>query len=102
MNANPFLYIAVMAGVTYIIRALPLTLLRRQIETPFLRSFLYYVPYVALSVMIFPAILWASSNLWAGLAAFVVAVLLAWRRGNLFEVSIGACVTVFVVDMLMK
>ena len=60
MSGNIYLYIAVMAGVTYLIRVLPLTLIRKQIDNRFVQSFLYYVPYATLSAMTFPAILEAS------------------------------------------
>ena len=73
MEHNVYLYIAVVALVTYLIRVLPLTLIRREIKNPFLRSFLYYVPYVTLAAMTFPAILHATDSLWSGLAALVAA-----------------------------
>ena len=57
MEHNIYIYIAVMALVTYAIRVLPLTLIRKEIKNPFIRSFLYYVPYTTLAVMTFPAIL---------------------------------------------
>ena len=66
MEHNVYLYIAVVALVTYLIRVLPLTLIRREIKNPFLRSFLYYVPYVTLAAMTFPAILHATDSLWSG------------------------------------
>ena len=74
---NVFLAIAVMAVVTYLIRVLPLVLIRREIKSPFIRSFLYYVPYVTLSVMTFPAILGATNVIWSALAALAVAVVLS-------------------------
>ncbi len=70
MEHNVYLYIAVVALVTYHPGA-PLTLIRREIKNPFLRSFLYYVPYVTLAAMTFPAILHATDSLWSGLAALV-------------------------------
>lgn len=74
---------------------LPLTLIRREIKNPFLRSFLYYVPYVTLAAMTFPAILHATDSLWSGLAALVAGVLVAWFSGNLFLVAASGCVVVF-------
>ena len=94
-------YILVMAGVTYLIRMLPLTLIRRQIRSPFIRSFLYYVPYVTLSVMTFPAILTATSSLWSGGAALAAAVFLAYRGKSLFSVSLAACGTVFILGLFL-
>ncbi|MDR2889218.1 MAG: AzlD domain-containing protein [Lachnospiraceae bacterium] len=96
-----YLYILVMAAVTYAIRALPLTLFRKEIKNVTIRSFLYYVPYVTLAVMTFPAILTATGSMWSGGAGFIAAVLIALRRGSLFQVSAGACIVVFVCEWLM-
>ena len=74
MSNNIYIYIFVMAGVTYLIRLLPLTFIRREIKNTFIRSFLYYVPYVTLSVMTFPAILYATENLWSALAGLIAAI----------------------------
>ena len=96
-----YMYIAVMALVTYLIRVLPLTLIRREIKNVTLRSFLYYVPYVTLAVMTFPAILDATQSLWSGLAALLVALVLAWSGRSLFQVSVLSCVTVFVLELFL-
>ena len=96
-----YLYIAVMAVVTYLIRVLPLTLIRREIKNVTLRSFLYYVPYVTLSVMTFPAMMQATNSEWSGLAAFAAAVALAWRGFSLFSVAVAACVLVFVIELII-
>ena len=61
MTYNNWVYIAVMAAVSYAIRVLPLTLIRKPIKNQFIQSFLYYVPYVTLAVMTFPSILTATS-----------------------------------------
>ena len=98
MEHNVYLYIAVVALVTYLIRVLPLTLIRREIKNPFLR---YYVPYVTLAAMTFPAILHATDSLWSGLAALVAGVLVAWFSGNLFLVAASGCVVVFLVELLL-
>lgn len=100
MSSNVYLHIAVMALVTYAIRMLPLTLIRKEIQSPFLRSFLYYVPYVTLSVMIFPAILTASPSMASGVLALVVAVFLASRGRSMITVSMVTCVLVFLVESL--
>ena len=85
MKANIYLYILVMALVTYTIRVLPLTLIRRQIKNKFIRSFLYYVPYVTLAVMTFPAIIYATQVPLAGGLALVAGILLAWKGASLFK-----------------
>ena len=99
--SETYIYIAVMAIVTYLIRVLPLTLIRREIKNVTLRSFLDYVPYVTLSVMTFPAMMEATNSQWSGLAAFVAAVALAWRGFSLFNVAVAACVLVFVIELVI-
>lgn len=101
MEHNVYLYILVMAGVTYLIRVLPLTLIRRQITNRFLRSFLYYVPYVTLAVMTFPAILEATASPVAGAAALFVGVVLAWLGAGLFPVAAACCAAVFLAELLI-
>ena len=100
MVTNIFFAILVMAGVTYLIRALPLVLLRREIKNKTVRSFLYYVPYVTLSVMTFPAILSATSTVWSALAALAVAVVLGLRGCKLPTVAACACAAVFLVELI--
>lgn len=99
MNGNVWVYILVMAGVTYLIRVLPLTLIRKEIKSPFLRSFLHYVPYVTLAAMVFPAVLGATSGLWSALAGFAAAVVMALCGRSLFTVSLSACAAVFLVEL---
>ena len=101
MSKNAFIYIIVMAAVTYLIRVLPLTLIRKEIKNPFVRSFLFYVPYVTLSVMTFPAILSATASVWSAAAALVVAVFLAYRGKSLFQVSLAACAVVFLSELVL-
>ncbi len=99
MTQNVYLYLIVAAITLYAIRALPMTLIRKDIKSPFIRSFLYYVPYVTLAVMTFPAILEATGSQTSALIGFLAAVLIAWFDGNLFRVAIGACITVFIVEL---
>ena len=98
---NKYIYIAVMAGVSFLIRVLPLTVIRKQIKSRFLRSFLFYVPYVTLAVMTFPAIITASAHPVSGAVALVAGIILAWLGGGLFPVAILCSVTVFVIDALL-
>ncbi len=101
MSRSVFIYILIAAVVSLIIRALPTTLLRKKITNKFVRSFLYYVPYVTLAVMTFPAITQATKNPAAGYAALVVGILVAWFRKNLFETVIMCCMTVLVLEFLL-
>lgn len=101
MEHNIYTYMLIMAVVTYLIRVLPLTLIRKEIKSTFIRSFLYYVPYVTLSVMTFPAIIQATQNPIAAAIAFVAAILLAWFGRSLFQVSVIACIVVFVSELFL-
>ena len=98
---NVWIYIACMAGVTYLIRVLPLTLIRKEIKNKTLRSFLYYVPYVTLAVMTFPAILHATQSPIAAGVALIAAILLAWFGRSLFQVAVLSCITVFLLELLL-
>ena len=101
MSGKIYLYILVSAGVSFLIRELPLTLIRKPIKNRFLRSFLYYVPYVTLAVMTFPAILHATSSPVAGLAALVLGIAAAWLGANLFQVAVGCCAIVLLLELFL-
>jgi len=96
-----FPYLIVMAGVTYLIRMLPLTVMRREISSVFIKSFLYYVPYAVLGAMTFPDVLYSTRSLWTALAGLIVAVVMAWRGRSLLTVAIGACLTVAAAQGIM-
>lgn len=98
---NNYIYIAIMALVSYSIRVLPLTLIRKSIKNRFIRSFLYYVPYVTLSVMTFPAILHATQSPVSGALALAAGILAAWLGAGLFPVSVICCALVFVVELFI-
>lgn len=101
MSGNVYIYILIMFGVSYLIRVLPLTLIRREIKNTFIRSFLYYVPYVTLAVMTFPAIVQATDSPIAGALALVVGILLAWFGKSLFTVAVLSCLTVFLTELII-
>ena len=98
---NLYVYILAMALTTYLIRVLPLTIFRKPIRSRFLRSFLYYVPYVCLTAMTFPAILHATSSPVAGLAALVLGIAAAWLGANLFQVAVGCCAIVLILELFL-
>ena len=102
MPNNFFIYVAVMAGVTYLIRMLPLAIFKKKIESNFIKSFLFYVPYAVLGAMTFPAILSSTGSLWSALAGFAVAIALAIREKGLLTVAMSACGTVFLVELAMR
>lgn len=101
MRHNIYIYIAVMAAVTYLIRVLPLTLIRKKITNVTLRSFLYYVPYVTLAIMTFPAIINATNSIWSGIAALLAGVLLAYFGISLFGVAVCSCAIVFIIELII-
>ena len=96
-----FFSVAVMAGVTYLIRVVPLVLFHKKIENRFVRSFLYYVPYACLTAMTIPDVFHSTSNLYSALTGLVVAVILALRRKSLLIVAIWACVAVFAAEQIL-
>ena len=103
MNKNLYIALAIFtaAAVSYIIRVLPLTLIRKPIKNRFIRSFLYYVPYVTLAIMTFPAIVQATQSPLAGIAALVLGIILSLVGAGLFPVACACCITVFVIEMLV-
>ena len=101
MQPSVVAYLVVMSAVTLGTRILPLTLIRKPIANRFFRSFLYYVPYVTLAVMTFPAILTATDSPVAGAAALFVGVAAAWLGASLPQVATGCCGVVFVLELLL-
>lgn len=97
-----YVYVAVMAVTTYLIRAIPLTLMKKPIRSRFLRSFLHYVPTACLTAMTFPAILYATDHIVSGAAGLAVGVLLALKNKSLIVVAVASCATTFLVDQLMR
>ena len=87
--------------VTYLCRALPLTLMRKPIENQFVQSFLYYVPYVTLAVMTFPAVIQVTQTPAAGAGAMLVGIILAWFGASLFKVAAASCIAVLVIEAFL-
>ena len=98
---NTYIYILVMATTTYLIRAIPLTLLKKPIQSRFLRSFLHYVPTACLAAMTFPAILYASDHLVSGAIGLLVGILLALRKSSLIVVATASVSAVFLIEQLL-
>lgn len=96
------IYILVMAGVTYLIRMLPLSLVRGKIESSFVKSFIFYVPYAVLSAMTIPAIFYSTSSLVSELAGLAVAIILAFFGKSLLTVALSACASVFIIELITK
>lgn len=98
---NKYLYILIMALTTFLIRMIPLTLFRKKVKSRFIRSFLYYVPYVTLAAMTFPAIMDATSNWLSGVIAMVVAFFLAFIEADMIFVAVGASLIVFLCQLCL-
>lgn len=101
MSGNVYIYIAIMALVTYLIRVLPVTVIRRQIKNKYIKSFLYYIPYVTLAVMTFPAIIHATQSVYSGIIALVVGVTVAWLGFDLFKTAVSCCAIVLILEIFI-
>lgn len=102
LSPNFLLCLIVMAGVTYLLRMVPIVFLRQKIKNRFLLSFLHYIPVAVLSVMIFPAVLYASDNIISATVGFLVAVVFAYFEKSLVQVAALSCASVFIAELLMK
>ena len=96
-----YIYILICFAVIYLVRVLPLTLIRKPITSRFIRSFLFYVPYVTLAVMTFPAIVEATTAPLAGVAALVVGIVVALLGGGLVTVAGACCIVVFLLELIL-
>lgn len=101
MQRNVYLYILGMWAISYLIRVLPLTLIRREITNRTIRSFLFYVPYVTLAVMTFPSILSATQTPVSAALALIAGLAMAWFGMSLFQVSVLCCVVVFLAELVI-
>ena len=97
-----FKYLLVMAGVTYLVRMVPMVLVRGKIKNNFIRSFLYYVPYAVLSVMTIPAIFYSTSYVISAVIGLAVALVLSYFNRGLLTVAVFASATVLVVELILK
>ncbi len=96
-----FLLILVMAGVTYLVRMVPLVLFKKKITNVYIRSFLYYIPYAVLAAMTFPAILEATASPLSAAVGLMVALIAAYLEWGLLPVALLSCTGVFVCEWLM-
>ena len=102
MKYNFWIYLLVMAGITYLIRMLPMVLIKNKIKNRFVLSFLYYIPYTVLSVMTIPAIFYSTSSVVSALAGFIAALITAYFGKSLVKVAATSCAVVFVAEFIMK
>ena len=102
MNYSVYLYILVMAVVTYLIRMLPVTLFRKEIRNRFVRSALYYMPYACLACMTVPAIWHSTASIVSGIAGLVVALIAAFLNRSMVTVALLSCGAVFVTERILE
>ncbi len=101
MKNDFYIYLLVMGITVFGVRVLPLTLIRKPIKNRFIRDFLYYVPYVTLSIMTFPAIIDATSSPLAGLFALIAGIIAAYKQMGLFKVTLVCCFSVLILEFLL-
>ncbi len=94
-------YVLVMAGVTYLIRMLPLAAIRGKVKSRFVQAFLYYVPYAVLGAMTIPAVFSSTGSLPGAIAGVAVAMVLGWMGKGLLTVAVAACVAAFVTALFL-
>jgi branched-subunit amino acid transport protein len=103
MNNEKFLvYLLVMAGVTYLVRAIPMVLIKKKITNKFILSFLHYIPYTVLSVMTVPACFYATGNTTSAIVGFIIAVIAAFFERTLIQVAALSCVGVLITEIIMS
>lgn len=102
MTAQLLMYIGVMAGVTYLVRMLPLVIFRKKIRSRFVKDFLYYVPYAVLGAMTVPAALYSTGSIASAAAGLAAAVLLAFKDKGLLAVAAAACIAAFAAELFMQ
>lgn len=95
------IYIAVMAGVTYLIRVIPFAFFRKQITSKFLNSLLYYIPYAVLSAMTFPAIFYSTGNTITASIGTAIALVLAYFDLPLIVVALSASLSAWISGLII-
>lgn len=99
---NLALNLIIMAGVTYLIRMIPLSLVRKKIKSTFIKSFLFYIPYAVLSAMTFPAVFSATGSYTSSIIATVVAIVLSYFEKGLLTVALASCAVAYLVEFILK
>lgn len=102
MGASFWINLAVMAGVTYLIRMVPLVVFKRKLENKWVQSFLYYIPYAVLGAMTFPEILFSTDSIWSATVGLLVAIILSYFEKGLLTVALSACGAVLAVECILQ
>lgn len=101
-NKEFFIYLLLMAGSTYLIRAVPFALIKRKIKSPFINSFLYYIPFTVLTVMTFPAAFYGDYSTLGAALGIVTAIILAVKNYSLTVAALASSLVVFITDLILK
>ncbi|MBQ8293312.1 MAG: AzlD domain-containing protein [Bacilli bacterium] len=96
-----FIYLIIMAGSTYLIRAIPFVVIKEKIKNNFIKSFLYYIPYTVLMAMTFPAALYVTGHLISAVIGLLAACLLALKNKGLTLVAVVTSVVVLVCELII-
>ena len=96
-----FLYLAILVGSTYLVRALPFALMRKKISNRFIRSFLHYIPYTVLAAMTLPGALYATGNMVSAALGLVAGSILAFQGKSMTVVAIICCAVSFATELIM-
>lgn len=101
-NSRILIYVFIMAGITYLIRMIPMVVFKKKIKSSFVKSFLFYVPYAVLGAMIFPDVLTSTATLWSAIAGTITAMVLSYKEKGLLMVALSACLTVYVTERILR
>lgn len=97
-----FTRILIMAGVTYLIRVLPMLMIKTKLENKFLKSFLYYIPYAVLAAMVIPDIFTSTASIWSALVGLIIAVILSLFKRSLLTVALASCISVYICEWVLQ
>jgi branched-subunit amino acid transport protein len=100
-NSVFFVYLLIVALTTYLIRAIPFSLITKKVTNKYVKSFLYYIPYTVLAAMTIPAALYVTGSIYSSIAGLLVALIVAIKKSNLTLVALAACVGSLIVEIIM-
>lgn len=101
-NTQYFIYLLIIAGSTYLIRAIPFNLIKNKITNKYVNSFLHYIPFTVLATMTFPSALFVTQSIITAAVGLIVALILALKKCSLTVVAIFSCVAVFITDIIIN
>lgn len=100
-NSMFFVYLLIVVLTTYLIRAIPFSLITKKVTNKYIKSFLYYIPYTVLAAMTIPAALYVTGSIYSSIAGLLVALIVAIKKSNLTLVAVSAVLGSLVVEIIM-